>query len=97
MGAMKSRHIRRAAAAAAMCAVAIWAAVHSRAQGTPYDILIRSGHVLDGTANPGFGAESGIQSGRIVAVGALPQATATRVIDARDLIVAPGFIDLHTH
>jgi N-acyl-D-amino-acid deacylase len=96
MSAMKGRRIRRSAAAA-FVAAAICTGLRPGAQGPVYDILIRGGHVLDGTGNSWFAADVAIQRGRIVAVGSLPQASATRVIDARDLIVAPGFIDLHTH
>jgi N-acyl-D-aspartate/D-glutamate deacylase/CubicO group peptidase (beta-lactamase class C family) len=61
------------------------------------DILIRGGEVLDGTGAPAAVADVAIRHGRIVDVGSLPGRTATRVIDAKGLVVAPGFIDLHTH
>ncbi len=63
----------------------------------PFDVLITGGRVLDGTGNPWFYADVGIRDGKIVAVGRLAGARATRVIDARGLVVAPGFIDLHSH
>src|SRR5690606_25254384 len=63
----------------------------------PFDVLITGGKVLDGTGNPWFYADVGIRDGKIVAVGRLEGARATRVIDARGLFVAPGFIDLHSH
>lgn len=63
----------------------------------PFDILIKGGHVIDGTGNPWFAADVGIRAGKIVAVGNLASATATRTIDARGKVVTPGFIDLHSH
>ena len=65
--------------------------------GGSYDILIRGGRVLDGTGNPWFPADIGIQGGRIVAVGSLSTAQAARVIDATGKYVSPGFIDIHSH
>jgi N-acyl-D-amino-acid deacylase len=62
-----------------------------------YDLIIRNGRVLDGTGNPWFPADIGVRDGRIVTVGSLTGATATRVIDATGRYVAPGFIDIHSH
>ena len=67
------------------------------AQEGPYDLLIRGGRIVDGTGNPAFTADVGIRGDRIAAIGRLADARATREIDARTLVVAPGFIDLHTH
>src|SRR5688500_7641515 len=62
-----------------------------------YDLLIRNARVLDGTGNPWFPADIAVRGGRIAAVGALPNAQATRIIDAGGKYVAPGFIDIHSH
>ena len=62
-----------------------------------YDLLIRGGTVIDGSKAPRFDADVAVRNGRIAAVGDLGGATAARVIDAAGLIVAPGFIDSHTH
>jgi N-acyl-D-amino-acid deacylase len=63
----------------------------------PLDWLIAGARVLDGTGNPWVIADVGVRDGRIVAVGRLKGASARRVIDGRGKIVAPGFIDLHSH
>jgi len=62
-----------------------------------FDLLIRSGRVMDGTGNPWFPADLGIQNGRIAAIGQLKNAQAARVIDAAGKYVVPGFIDIHSH
>lgn len=67
------------------------------AQQPAYDFIIRGGHVIDGTGNPWIDADVGIRGDRIAAVGRLTGATARREINASGLVVAPGFIDMHTH
>jgi N-acyl-D-aspartate/D-glutamate deacylase len=67
------------------------------AQQSAYDLLIRGGRIVDGTGNPWYVGDVGIRGDRIAAVGRLADASAKRQIDAAGLIVAPGFIDLHTH
>lgn len=62
-----------------------------------YDLLIVNGTVYDGTGAAGVRADIAVRGDRIVRVGALTGATATRTIDARGLAVAPGFLDLHAH
>ena len=61
------------------------------------DLLIRGGHVIDGTGAPGLDADVSIAGGRIVGVERRSARSARRVIDARGQVVAPGLIDIHTH
>ncbi|MBN9519918.1 D-aminoacylase [bacterium] len=61
-----------------------------------YDLVVRNGRVVDGTGNPWVAADVAVRGDRIVAVGKV-QGTAKRTIDAKGLVVAPGFIDIHSH
>jgi N-acyl-D-aspartate/D-glutamate deacylase len=62
-----------------------------------YDLVVRNGKVVDGTGNPWFLGDVAVRGDRIVAVGRVPPGKAAREIDAKGLVVAPGFIDMHSH
>jgi N-acyl-D-aspartate/D-glutamate deacylase len=62
-----------------------------------YDLVIRGGRIVDGTGNPWFVGDVAVRGDRIVAVGRAVTGAAKRELDARGLVVAPGFIDMHSH
>src|SRR5215472_16034830 len=63
----------------------------------PYDILITGGKIVDGSGNPWFRGDIAIRGDSIVAVGPIPRAPAKVTLDASGLVVAPGFMDIHSH
>lgn len=62
-----------------------------------YDLVIRGGRIVDGTGNPWYYGDIAVRDGKIVTVGRVPQGEAAQTIDAKGLVVAPGFIDIHSH
>ena len=62
-----------------------------------FDIIIKDGLIIDGTRVARYRSDIGIRDGVIAEIGHLGEAQAERIIDAKGLVVAPGFIDLHTH
>lgn len=62
-----------------------------------YDIIIQGGTIVDGTRTPRYVSDIAIKDGKIARIGGLKGKTAARVLDAAGRIVAPGFVDLHTH
>lgn len=69
----------------------------SFAQNNTADIILRNGRILDGTGNSWFKSNIAISNGKIIAIGQLKDWSATRTIDVQNQIIAPGFIDVHTH
>ena len=62
-----------------------------------YDVVVRNGLVVDGTGAPGFRADVAVKDGKIAQIGEIAADAATREVDATGRVVAPGFIDPHTH
>ena len=62
-----------------------------------FKLIIKNGRVIDGTGNPWFKAEIGISEGKIAKVSSVPLKEDCGVIDAKGLLVCPGFINLHSH
>ena len=93
-----ARHIAALAIAAAILTASGKAPAQSRVspgqQEETFDVIIRNGHILDGSGNPWYGADLGIKGDRIAAIGKLDGAQARKVIDASGRIVSPGFIDM---
>lgn len=62
-----------------------------------YDLVIRNARIVDGSGKPAFAGDLAVKDGLIARLGAVEPRSAAREIDARGLIIAPGFIDVHTH
>lgn len=62
-----------------------------------FDLLIHGARVLDSTAAPAVRADVGVRGGKIAEIGDLKGRRAARTVDTFDLILAPGFIDIHAH
>ena len=87
------------ATAAALFVIALAAGNFARAQNTiarpsEYDLIIRNGHIIDGTGSPWYSVDIAIRDGRIAAIGDLSRSHAKQTIDAAGRVVAPGFIDM---
>jgi dihydroorotase/N-acyl-D-amino-acid deacylase len=91
---MSSRH---ALVVVSLGALLLAAQVRPRSQAPALDLIIRGGRIVDGTGNPWFVADVGIKGDAIVAVSPRLEAGGGRVIDARGLVVSPGFVDVHSH
>jgi N-acyl-D-aspartate/D-glutamate deacylase len=62
-----------------------------------FDVVLRNGKIVDGTGNPWFHGDVAIKADKIAAIGRIAAKTGHREIDVRGLVVAPGFIDMHSH
>ncbi|MSR53551.1 MAG: D-aminoacylase [Gemmataceae bacterium] len=62
-----------------------------------FDLVLRNGKVVDGTGNPWIHADVAIRGNKIAAIGNIPAGSGKREVDAKGLVIAPGFIDMHSH
>jgi N-acyl-D-amino-acid deacylase len=87
----QARDFPRALSLLILLAAAVAPSVAAAAE---FDLVIANGHIVDGTGSPWYAGDVAIKSGHIAAIGNLWRASRNRTIDARGMIVAPGFIDM---
>lgn len=78
-------------------ALALFAGAPRAQQQPQFDLLLKNGLIVDGTGAPWYRGDVALQGDTIAAIGASIDAAATRVIDVKGAVIAPGFIDVHTH
>ena len=66
-------------------------------QAQQYDLVLINGKIVDGTGNSWYYGDVAVKDGKIAVIGKIAVADARKVIDVKGLVVAPGFIDVHTH
>jgi len=84
----------RSALLSCLWALTALPALHGQSAPARFDIVIRNGHIVDGTGSPWYSGDLAIRAGRIAAIGRLGDVKAKQVFDAHGLVVAPGFIDM---
>jgi len=90
-----NKNLNRIVAATALVALASPCALFSQSsQGAAYNVVIKNGRIIDGSGNSWVSGDVAITGDRIAKIGRLDSSTAKRVIDAHDLVVSPGFIDM---
>ena len=98
---MTSNIVRAVAAASTLvamaCATPAATNVAAPANRTVFDVIIRGGSLLDGTGGPAARADVGVVGSHVAKVGDLSRDSGTTIVDATGLIVAPGFINIHSH
>ena len=82
---------------AGYCCIDVFRATADRSPEQQYDLLITNARIVDGSGNPWFRADVGIKDGRIARIGRLDPSRAQKTVDSKGQILAPGFIDVHTH
>lgn len=84
----------RVACISFVVSIGLSAAAPCPAADAEYDVIIRNGHIIDGTGSPWYAADLAVKDAHIAAIGQLADAHAKREIDAHGMVVAPGFIDM---
>jgi dihydroorotase/N-acyl-D-amino-acid deacylase len=88
----------RSSLAVLLSAASLSTAASVSAQTTPaYDLILRNGRVVDGSGSPWYRADVAVRGGLIVAIAPTIEGTARREIDVAERVVAPGFVDVHSH
>ena len=64
---------------------------------TRYDLLLQDGRIVDGSGAPAYPGSVAVKDGKVAAIGQLDDAQAERAIDVGGRVIAPGFIDIHSH
>ncbi len=89
--------MRRSPLIALLAGPVLASLIFSSQPSPTYDLVIRNGKIVDGTGNPWFFGDVAIKGDKIAAIGRIAPQAGGREIDAMGLIVAPGFIDMHSH
>jgi N-acyl-D-amino-acid deacylase len=89
------RHLLTVVILAAVSVAGSLAALRAQAPG--YDLVVKNAHVVDGTGSPWFRADIGVRGDAIATIARRIDASSARTIDAANMVVAPGFVDLHVH